>query len=35
MDAANPGEKTQAQVQDKLYIESTLLRIAGALFCHD
>lgn len=35
MDAANAGEKTQGQVQDKLYIESTLLRIAGALFCHD
>jgi hypothetical protein len=33
MDAASAGEKAQAQ--DKLFMENTLLRVAGALFCHD
>lgn len=33
MDAAPGKEKTQAQ--DKLFMENTLLRVAGALFCHD
>lgn len=33
MDAANAGENTQAQ--DKLFMENTLLRVSGALFCHD
>src|SRR5437763_4955066 len=25
----------QSNVADKLYMENTLLRVAGALFCHD
>jgi hypothetical protein len=29
------GKETETQRADKLYIESNLLRIAGALFCHD
>jgi hypothetical protein len=34
--ADNAVEKgTDTQRADKLYIESNLLRIAGALFCHD
>ncbi|MCC3246420.1 replication initiator protein A [Methylocystis sp. WRRC1] len=28
-------EKEKAQAQDKLFMENTLLRVAGALFCHD
>lgn len=33
MDTAQAGEKGQAQ--DKLFMENTLLRVSGALFCHD
>src|ERR1700693_2381430 len=29
------GKGSDTQRADKLYLESTLLRIAGALFCHD
>ena len=37
MEIANdPGDKsTEIVAYDKLYMENTLLRIAGALFCHD
>lgn len=35
MDAAQAGEKGQAQSVDKLFMENTLLRVSGALFCHD
>jgi hypothetical protein len=35
MDALKTGETLQTPAQDKFFIESTLLRIAGALFCHD
>src|SRR5580693_6503319 len=34
--AQDVGEETQpAQRVEKLYMENTLLRVAGALFCHD
>lgn len=33
MDAAAAGDKVQTQ--DKLFMENTLLRVSGALFCHD
>ena len=34
--SASPNDSgAEAQPYDKLYIENTLLRIAGALFCHD
>src|SRR5207244_7159862 len=34
--ARRPERATQTrQPHDKLYMENTLLRIAGALFCHD
>jgi hypothetical protein len=29
------GEQQQASSISKLYVENTLLRVAGALFCHD
>ena len=29
------GREWSAQTADKLYMENTLLRVAGALFCHD
>ncbi|RNJ51383.1 hypothetical protein [Methylocystis hirsuta] len=35
MDAAQAGEKARAQSADKLFMENTLLRVSGALFCHD
>jgi hypothetical protein len=35
MDAAQAEEKGRAQSVDKLFMESTLLRVSGALFCHD
>jgi hypothetical protein len=31
---AQHAERTN-QSHDKLYMENTLLRVAGALFCHD
>src|ERR1700733_9363417 len=33
--SANPSTVGQVQTADKLYMESNLLRVAGALFCHD
>src|SRR3977135_3776983 len=30
-----PGATKQVQQPEKLYMENTLLRVAGALFCHD
>jgi len=35
MRAVDRGEETPAEKQEKLFMESTLLRVAGALFCHD
>src|SRR5471030_1496143 len=37
MEATKRAGKTRQQSQtiDKLYMENTLLRVAGALFCHD
>src|SRR5438045_5985850 len=37
MEARHPTEKTRQQPQliENLYMENTLLRVAGALFCHD
>lgn len=35
MDATQAEEKRQAQSADKLFLENTLLRVSGALFCHD
>jgi len=36
MQEKNPADRTRhAHRADKLYMESNLLRIAGALFCHD
>jgi hypothetical protein len=32
---ANPETTSEPQRANKLYMESNLLRIAGALFCHD
>src|SRR3981081_1445495 len=31
----NPGATKQVQQTEKLYMENTLLRVSGALFCHD
>src|SRR5438874_2406356 len=35
MRAARAAGKEQFAHADKLYMENTLLRVAGALFCHD
>ena len=35
MEATRSREATQPQLNDKLFMESTLLRVTGALFCHD
>lgn len=35
MDGAQAEEKGKAQSGDKLFLENTLLRVSGALFCHD
>ena len=32
---AADDERQAVQQTDKLYMENTLLRVAGALFCHD
>src|SRR5438445_7723921 len=33
--ATRQRDQESPQVSDKLYMENTLLRVAGALFCHD
>jgi len=35
MRATDNKEELQAPTEEKLFMESTLLRVAGALFCHD
>src|SRR5205807_7619630 len=35
MNTARAAGKEQFAQTDKLYMENTLLRVAGALFCHD